>query len=806
MRPNLVHKNGTNNINNKNDDDELNFKMDICTYIRYESGPAPLGVDRPPKRRRVQLTRVEEHIEDLSTLRRRNEQKLKSRFLAICAKYGRDFGDSSDVIDLFSGDILEDHGHLRQMRHERDVGVRRPRAPAIRDARGRARFGEYGDDDPDAAEDEDDGDDDELAFPRESEPLAGSLWDPVEPDEVEEDEDEEYSSQTLATRVIESAVALGRRSTGTTNGPVFIKSFGRHLMEQVTQIMQTLENPPARVGSITVSRSMRKSIQSTSREIASTFSSLFPQPQPQAPLSTFSNTDFSEAASLAAFDQFRHPTGEFHQYASRENRFPFFARRPNYRPVRWSTIEDEKLVRLARSGTIHIKDLAEYFPDRTPKAIRQRRILLRRRWQDLQRAGNHPPDSFMSSTPAIGPVAEQLAALSSPAGSVLDGGRTDDETDIVTASDKWRPEEPLVNGNPNHLQWTEEDDRHLIQLVKINGSKFKSIAPRFPERTPGSLTTRFYKLLNPKNKLYELALEAKTWGRHRKQALEAREQTPRGENELSGDNQETQLPAKDQSHIIHPELRAPLGKVRDSYSPSTTEDDMEQLGSGESSSNEEASLLPEVCEDQQNLRWPDSIAPVPQRRNPHALPQNTSQRVHDISSEVERNAQHDSNAQVTKQTPGRSTVASADPADELSCGLPNPYSPIISTSPSTCTSSKSLRKSISENTSSSGNQYNRHRVQSTGSRFTDRHPVASSPPSMPSSKKRTTPAFPKVSLLTPGPSSLKRPLEQVKNSLLSQRRQSVKHTSPASSFRSSPVTSVRRRRIEEIESDDELGH
>ena len=54
--------------------------------------------------------------------RRKQKAKLKSRFEHIFAKYGRDFEGIGDEIDMASGVIIVDNGHLRKMQHEVDTG------------------------------------------------------------------------------------------------------------------------------------------------------------------------------------------------------------------------------------------------------------------------------------------------------------------------------------------------------------------------------------------------------------------------------------------------------------------------------------------------------------------------------------------------------------------------------------------------------------------------------------------------------------------------------------------------------------
>ncbi len=54
--------------------------------------------------------------------RRQQKRRLKSRFEEIFEKYGKDFEGVGDEIDLESGVIVVDNGHLRKMQHEADAG------------------------------------------------------------------------------------------------------------------------------------------------------------------------------------------------------------------------------------------------------------------------------------------------------------------------------------------------------------------------------------------------------------------------------------------------------------------------------------------------------------------------------------------------------------------------------------------------------------------------------------------------------------------------------------------------------------
>jgi hypothetical protein len=59
---------------------------------------------------------------ELEQRRARLDYKLKNTFEAIFEKYGRDFDGVGDEIDLATGDILVNNGHLIEMLNEKDAG------------------------------------------------------------------------------------------------------------------------------------------------------------------------------------------------------------------------------------------------------------------------------------------------------------------------------------------------------------------------------------------------------------------------------------------------------------------------------------------------------------------------------------------------------------------------------------------------------------------------------------------------------------------------------------------------------------
>lgn len=86
-------------------------------------------IQRPTKRPRLSFTRdlpgeAEEVPEqwDLQAARAQNDLRLKSIFEGIFAKYGNDFSEVGDEIDLETGEIVVNNGHLQGMHQETDIG------------------------------------------------------------------------------------------------------------------------------------------------------------------------------------------------------------------------------------------------------------------------------------------------------------------------------------------------------------------------------------------------------------------------------------------------------------------------------------------------------------------------------------------------------------------------------------------------------------------------------------------------------------------------------------------------------------
>ena len=90
--------------------------------------------------------------QELQRKRARVDFKLKSTFEAIFEKYGKDFEGIGDEIDMRTGEILVNNGHILEMRHEMDAGDPK--------RRWRGQWSEELDDDMSGSEEDDDTEDD----------------------------------------------------------------------------------------------------------------------------------------------------------------------------------------------------------------------------------------------------------------------------------------------------------------------------------------------------------------------------------------------------------------------------------------------------------------------------------------------------------------------------------------------------------------------------------------------------------------------------------------------------------------------
>ena len=77
-------------------------------------------MEPPSKRQRLAASRNPEF--NIHARRAQNDNRLKSRFESIFERYGRDFDGIGDEIDMKTGEIVVNNGHIQSMTDEKDVG------------------------------------------------------------------------------------------------------------------------------------------------------------------------------------------------------------------------------------------------------------------------------------------------------------------------------------------------------------------------------------------------------------------------------------------------------------------------------------------------------------------------------------------------------------------------------------------------------------------------------------------------------------------------------------------------------------
>ena len=92
-------------------------------------------MEPPLKRPRLSMFADEPYNAELDIARTQNDSLLKSRFEAIFAKFSEDFTGVGDEIDLSTGDVIVDNGHLATMEDEKDIGKPTARSTSPKDGK-----------------------------------------------------------------------------------------------------------------------------------------------------------------------------------------------------------------------------------------------------------------------------------------------------------------------------------------------------------------------------------------------------------------------------------------------------------------------------------------------------------------------------------------------------------------------------------------------------------------------------------------------------------------------------------------------
>lgn len=80
-------------------------------------------MERPTKRPRLSMFEQSPSGAELDSARYSNDMTLKNRFESIFAKYTQDFTGIGDEVDILTGEVVVNNGHLESMENETDPGI-----------------------------------------------------------------------------------------------------------------------------------------------------------------------------------------------------------------------------------------------------------------------------------------------------------------------------------------------------------------------------------------------------------------------------------------------------------------------------------------------------------------------------------------------------------------------------------------------------------------------------------------------------------------------------------------------------------
>lgn len=89
---------------------------------------------KKPRLSTYDASEISEQDFDLPEARRVNDLRLKNRFESIFEKYSKDFDDVGDEIDLETGTIIVNNGHLETMEDEQDLGLQEATISGLNEA------------------------------------------------------------------------------------------------------------------------------------------------------------------------------------------------------------------------------------------------------------------------------------------------------------------------------------------------------------------------------------------------------------------------------------------------------------------------------------------------------------------------------------------------------------------------------------------------------------------------------------------------------------------------------------------------
>jgi len=90
-----------------------------CSFYVSVAAMAQFFRDLRDRSKQLDLQMTDKEIDNL---KKENNRRLKQTFDDIIKKYGRDFGNTGDEIDLEKEEIVVNNGHLLHMQHDQDAG------------------------------------------------------------------------------------------------------------------------------------------------------------------------------------------------------------------------------------------------------------------------------------------------------------------------------------------------------------------------------------------------------------------------------------------------------------------------------------------------------------------------------------------------------------------------------------------------------------------------------------------------------------------------------------------------------------
>lgn len=454
----------------------------------------------PPRKRQktsknpVSGLATPESEEDLEQTRRRNEQKLQGRFAAIYAKFGRDFTGISDEIDNRTGAIVVDNGHLRNMRHERDIGDHHRRAqPSAQEANG-----EEVDDELACNEDYGEGEDGSSGSEHDSE--RDGPFDSIWSDPNILNKTQTSASGTLASEVVQAAVPSLQNCDF--SDPSFATTFSINLMQQVTQVMQTFQAQQMRqITAGPVVQNEKKQSSKRTFSMRSSFST-----HRRAPMARDDRAQL-QAISSDTFDSAEVDMGSTidEQVTSKS-----IATEPapiaygRGRKNGYTSEEDEIIMSLSAQKPIDWEQLRSRLPHRTAGALNVRISHLRRISSSADpknpaSCDDVSVDAILSdSTNESASVRqpEKVELFSGSASSPLDTSPTPGQSH-TTSSDN--PANLLGHETTRRRKkpWCVEEDERVLHLRQQRLS-WKRVAGMMPGRTMGACFLRYSRLGGPR--------------------------------------------------------------------------------------------------------------------------------------------------------------------------------------------------------------------------------------------------------------------------------------------------------------------